>query len=194
MQRANFFSSGNIIYMVFTANNQNITYSEGPYMTNRIYYVALFIVTLIPLAAIFVPSDSRSASTEFRLTKGQTLYVSAYSNIFSGPRKLPFQLATTLSIRNTDLTSSFQVTSIDYFDTDGKLVRRYLEKPLVLGPMASTHVHIEEKDVIGGFGAKYIVRWRADRLMNAPIVECLMIGATSGQGISFVSSGQEIKE
>lgn len=163
-------------------------------MTNRTFMVALILVTIIPLASWLVPSDSRSATNESRLTKGQTLYVSAYSNVFSGPRKLPYQLATTLSIRSTDLSASFQVTSIDYHDTDGKLVRRYLDKPLILKPLATSYVHIEEKDVTGGFGANFIVRWKADRVINAPIVECVMIGATSGQGISFVSSGQEVKE
>jgi hypothetical protein len=132
--------------------------------------------------------------SDVRLSKGQTVYVPAYSNVFTGPRKLPFQLATTLSIRNTDLSASFQVTAIDYYDTSGKLVRRYLDKPQILGPLASIFVHIEEKDTSGGFGANFIVRWSSDKTINTPIIECVMIGATGGQGISFVSSGQEIKE
>jgi len=149
---------------------------------------------LILLAVMAIPDLCRAASSEIRLSKGQTVYVPAYSNVFTGPRKLPFQLATSLSIRNTDPSASLQITAIDYFDTNGKLVRRYLEKPLGLGPLASTLVHIEEKDTSGGFGANFIVKWNSDRVINSPIIECVMIGATSGQGISFVSSGQEIKE
>jgi len=162
----------------------------------RYRYVSLQIIvfTLILLASWLAPPDCWSAASEFRLSKGQTLYVPAYSNIFTGPRKLAFQLAITLSIRNTDLSSSFQVTSIDYYDTDGKLVRHYLDKAIILGALASTYVHIEEKDTRGGFGANFIVRWKADKVINAPIVECVMIGATSGQGISFVSPAQEIRE
>jgi hypothetical protein len=151
-------------------------------------------MVVLTLAAWTAPTCGWTASSEFRLSKGQTVYVPAYSNVFTGPRRLPFPLATTLSIRNTDLSSSFQVTSIGYYDTNGKLVRRYLERPFTLGPLASSYVHIEEKDNSGGFGANFIVRWVADRVINAPIIECVMIGATSGQGISFVSPGQEIKE
>jgi len=55
-------------------------------------------------------------------------------------------------------------------------------------------VHIEQNDVSGGFGANFIVRWDADRIINSPIIECVMIGSTVGQGISFVSSGQVIRE
>lgn len=140
------------------------------------------------------PLPGWTATAPLRLPKGQTVYVPVYSNVFTGPRKLPFQLAATLSIRNTDPSASFRVTTIDYYDTSGKLVRSNLEKPVTLGPLASTFVHIEEKDNSGGFGANFIVRWSADRAINAPIIECVMIGATSGQGISFVTSGQEIKE
>jgi len=154
----------------------------------------LLIATLFSLACAAAPTSGWSASAETRLSKGQTVYVPAYSNVFSGPRRLPLQLATTLSIRNTDPAASFRVTSIDYYDTNGKLVRRHLGKPISLGPLASAYIHIEEKDVSGGFGANFIVRWNAGRLINVPIIECVMIGTTAGQGISFVSPGQEIRE
>jgi hypothetical protein len=162
-------------------------------MQNRTFQL-LLLACLCWLIGGMNPSPGWSAGPEFRQSKGQTLYVPVYSNVFSGPRSHPFPLATTLSIRSTDLSASFRVTSIDYYDTNGKLLRRYQEKPVPIGPLGSTYVHLEEKDVAGGFGAKFIVRWEADRAINAPIVECVMIGATSGQGISFVSVAQEIKE
>jgi hypothetical protein len=161
---------------------------------NRRVFLSATLSVLLWLAWGVAPVCSWAAAPEIRLSKGQTIYVPVYSNVFSGPKKLPFQLAATLSIRNTDLAASFRLTSITYYDTNGKPVRRYLEKPLVVGPLASTYVHIEEKDVSGGFGANFIVRWEADKVINAPIIECVMIGATSGQGISFVSPGQEIRE
>ncbi|NTV49796.1 MAG: DUF3124 domain-containing protein [Geobacteraceae bacterium] len=150
------------------------------------------MLTLI--LALGIPQTGWSQSAEIRLSKGQTIYVPVYSNVFSGPRKRPLQLAATLSIRNTDKSASFRVTAIDYFDTNGKMVRRYLERPTAIGPLATMYVHIEEKDTAGGFGANFIVRWQADSVINAPIIECVMIGATGGQGISFVSPGREIRD
>ena len=163
-------------------------------MRPRKALVVLMLFVLPSLLAWLIPNRGWSASAEFRLAKAQTVYVPAYSNVFTGPKKLPFQLATTLSIRSTDLSASFRVTAIEYYDTNGKLVRRFLERPQSVGPLASTYIHIEEKDISGGFGANFIVRWEADRIINSPIIECVMIGATSGQGISFVSPGQVIKE
>jgi hypothetical protein len=60
--------------------------------------------------------------------------------------------------------------------------------------LASNHIYIKEGDESGGFGANFIVRWESDKEINAPIIETVMIGARSGQGISFISQGQVITE
>lgn len=162
-------------------------------MKNESVFRFLVLAALVLSGIGAAPPSGWSASSEFRSSKGQIVYVPVYSNVFSGPRSRPFPLAATLSMRNTDLSAALRITSIDYFDSNGKLLRRYLEKPLLLGPLASSSVHIEEKDASGGFGANFIVRWEADKVINSPVIECVMIGATGGQGISFVSTGQEIK-
>ena len=163
-------------------------------MWNQGRITGALLAAVLWLSAGMLPTDSWSATADIRLARKQTVYVPVYSNVYSGPRKRPLQLEANLSIRNTDPSAALRITAIDYYDTAGKLVRRYLERPQLLGPLASTDVHIEEKDVSGGFGANFIVRWEADRIINAPVIECVMIGASGGQGISFVSPGQEIRE
>jgi hypothetical protein len=153
----------------------------------------LFFFLIIGLM-VSVTEQAGATTGEIRLSKGQSVYVPAYSNVYSGPKKNPYQLATMLSIRNVDPAAGFKVTSIDYYDNDGRLIRRYLDTPLSIGPLGSYHIYLEEKDSRGGFGANFIVRWSTDKTINAPIIECVMIGATGGQGFSFVSPGQEIRE
>jgi len=126
-------------------------------------------------------------------SKGGTVYVPVYSHVYTGNRALPVNLATTLSIRNTDRTRPITIAVADYYDSSGKPVRRMLKKPVSLAPLASTSIFIEEKDTSGGFGASFLVRWHASGEVSTPIIECLMIGAYSGLGISFVSPGQEIR-
>jgi hypothetical protein len=135
-----------------------------------------------------------SWSAEIRHSKGQTVYVPAYSHVFTGPRANPYNLAITLAVRNTDPANTLTITAIDYHDHNGKLIRRYAASPLGLTPLASSYVHLEEKDTSGGFAPKFIVRWEAPRPVTQPVIEAVMIGATSGQGISFVSQGQVIQE
>jgi hypothetical protein len=159
-------------------------------LRNQICLLSVLIICLVGLAT----ERAWSTTGEIRMSKGQTVYVPAYSNVYSGPKKNPYQLATMLSIRNVDPANGFKVSSIQYFDNDGHPIRRYLEAPLFIAPLGSYHVYLEEKDTKGGFGANFIVRWSTDKTINAPIIECVMIGATGGQGISFISSGQEIRE
>lgn len=135
-----------------------------------------------------------NAFSEVVTKKGQTVYVSAYPHVFMGPRGTVFDLGVTLVIRNTDFRTAITVSSVDYYDTQGRLTRKYLTSPLTISPMASREIHITEKDASGGIGSNFIVRWNADREVNAPIIEAVMIGGKSGQGISFVSEGREISE
>ncbi|HEY4613178.1 MAG TPA: DUF3124 domain-containing protein, partial [Bacteroidota bacterium] len=75
-----------------------------------------------------------------------------------------------------------------------RLVKKYFEQPVILRPLETKFVFISAKDAGGGVGANFIVRWNAEKEINAPIIECLMSGTKSGQGISFVSPGQVIRE
>ncbi|RII27840.1 MAG: hypothetical protein CXR31_06345 [Geobacter sp.] len=151
------------------------------------------VVAVLFSLAMSLSGNHSSIASDYRLAKGQTIYVPVYSNIFSAPRKIPFNLATLLSVRNTDMSASITIVSADYYDTKGKLVRRYYQQPVTLAPLESTSIYIPEDDTVGGSGANFIVKWASIREVNVPIVESLMIGMKSGQGISFVSPGQEIR-
>lgn len=163
-------------------------------MQHHVRSLGVIMAAVLWLSVGLTPAVGWSATADIRLSQKQTVYVPVYSNVFISPRKRPLQLEATLAIRSTDPVASLRITAIDYYDTGGKLVRQHLKRPQLLGPLASTDVHIEERDVSGGFGANFIVRWEADRVINAPVIECVMIGASGGQGISFVSPGQEIRE
>lgn len=145
------------------------------------------MVAFILLAA--VPAASQS-----RLLKGQTIYVPAYSHIYHGDRQQPFQLAVTLSVRNTDPVHAITLVSIDYFDSDGKMLKRYLEKEVKLSGMASAEFIVKESDRTGGLGANFVVVWKSQEKVSEPIAETVMIGTMSQQGISFTSRGRAIKE
>lgn len=127
-------------------------------------------------------------------SKGQTVYVPGYSHIYSGDMARPFYLAVTLSIRNTDPHSAMTITQVDYYDSDGKLLTRYLDKPVNLAPLAATRFIVKESDKSGGSGANFIVTWKAKGQISQPLMESIMISTRAQQGISFTSRGQVIRE
>jgi hypothetical protein len=152
----------------------------------------IYIFLLIFSAGILRPAAG--IADDIRLSAGQTVYVPIYSHIYSGIKGRPFDLAATLSIRNTDPKYPISIVAVKYYDTAGKLVKEYMEVPIKLNALASTRYIITEGERAGGSGANFIVIWKSDKMVNPPIMEGVMIGTQSGQGISFVSRGQVVAE
>ena len=147
--------------------------------------IALLLVLTVP--AVLPAADQIALST------GQTVYVPAYSHIYSGNREQPFLLTVTLSIRNIDPKHPISISKVDYYETQGKLLKPYVEKPVMLKALESTRYIVPQKDKAGGSGANFIVVWTAEKAVNPPIIETVMISTQSQQGISFTSRGQAIR-
>ena len=147
---------------------------------------------LILLSFCFFSPLPLHADEKIGLSDGQTIYVPAYSHIYSGDRERPFLLTVTLSIRNLDPKHQIKITIVDYYETQGKHLKKYLDKPVILNPLDSIRYVIPEKEKSGGSGANFIVEWKSDKFVNPPIVESIMIGTQSQQGISFTSRGRVI--
>lgn len=145
---------------------------------------AILLVLLVP-AFVWGESDNGPSS-------GETLYVPIYSNVYSGPKANPLQLATMLSIHNIDPKYSITILKADYYDSNGKFVESYVKNPVILKSFAHTYFYLKEYDMRGGPGANFIVKWRAEKKVNQPIVEALMFGVRAG--VSFLSTGHTIIE
>lgn len=150
-----------------------------------------YFLTVLSIC-LFLPISLYADEVKVELSKGQRIYVPAYSHIYSGNKERPFLLTVTLSIRNIDPTSIINVTLVDYYETQGKLLKSYIDSPIILKPLESLRYVIPERDKSGGSGANFIVEWHSEKLINRPIIESIMIGAQSQQGISFTSRGREI--
>ena len=125
------------------------------------------------------------------IVEGQTVYVPAYSNVYSDAG-LPILLAVSLNLRSTDPKASVTLTRVDYYDTAGKLLRRYVTSPQRLGPLETKSFIIEKTDYEGGSGANFIVQWRADGPVNPPLIEAVMVGIDPEYSFSFVRSGTSV--
>lgn len=130
---------------------------------------------------------------ETKVIMSQTIYVPIYSHIYHDDQGKIFNLAATLSIRNTDLNNSMIVTAVRYYNSNGNLVTEYLERPIQIEALASTDFVVNSSDSSGGSGANFIVEWVAETQISEPIVEAVMIGTAFQQGISFISPGKVIK-
>jgi len=120
-----------------------------------------------------------------------TIYVPAYSHIYA-MGGTPVLLETTLSVRNTDPERAIIINSINYYDTKGNMVEKFLDGNLELGPLESTEVLVEKRDTRGGSGANFLVKWRADKPVHLPVVQTVMVGSEGDLDISFRSNGRPL--
>lgn len=127
------------------------------------------------------------------LKYNDTIYVPIYSDIYVTSGNQTVLLAATLSIRNTSFTEKIFVSTIDYYNTHGKLVRSYLEKPIAINPMATIDYVIEKEDDTGGSGANFIITLSSDSKDVKPIIQAIMIGTEGNKGFAFTTEGYSIK-
>jgi hypothetical protein len=148
---------------------------------------------LIILAALALAAPALAGRTLNR-SKGQTVYVPVYSHVYQGPKSRPYNLSALLSIRNVDAQKTITIISVKYYNSTGGLVQNYFAQPVTVPPMGTKEVSIMERDTKGGSGANFVVQWEGGTLVSTPVIQAVMIGTASTQGISFVCDGVVIEE
>ena len=110
-------------------------------------YFIVFSIAFLPLTV--------QAESDRALSSGETLYVPIYSNVYAGPKAVTHQLATMLSIHNIDPKHTITISKADYYDSNGKFIESYINKPINLKPFAHTFFYLKEYDTRGGAGCKF---------------------------------------
>ena len=146
-------------------------------------------VTRLPLPQNVVESSPKDRHR----SRGQVLYVPCYSHIYLAAGQ-SYDLAITLSIRNTSRTKTLVVSSVSYYDSSGALVKEYADHEIAVGPLATTEYFVKERDQSGGSGACFLVRWVSEMPMGDPIVEAAMVGSSGSLGVSFLTTARVIEE
>jgi hypothetical protein len=148
---------------------------------------------ILSILTILSAADAIAADLPAKTT-GQSVYVPVYSHIYHGNKEAQLLLSVTLSIRNTDPENSISISVVDYYDSQGKLLKHFIQAPVPLSPLGSERYIIPQNDKSGGSGANFIVIWQAEAPTNPPIIETIMIGTQSQLGISFTSRGQALQK
>ncbi len=133
-------------------------------------------------------------SAEARQAAGQrgVIYVPAHSSVSWGFDRVESEMAITLYIRNVNEKQGIVVHSARYFNSEGKLVRNYVEQPGMLGPMATAGYVVAREDTSGGRGASFLVEWSGAEDGEAPMAEAVMLGQNGNLGISFTTVGRPL--
>jgi hypothetical protein len=133
----------------------------------------------------FVPVDTT------KLNSVQQYYVPVYSSIYGHTGKEQFLLSATLSIRNIGFTDSLYISKIDYYNSEGTLLKKYLDSAVLLKPMASMEVVVESSEKKGGAGANFVVECLGNNILNEPLIQTIM--TTGDLRVGFSAEAVKIK-
>ena len=174
-------------------------------MTKRriISNLSVLIALLVLVACDDAPTETQPLSSsslqpvtgrDLRIVTGQTVYVPAYSEVILHRDTVNIELAVTLAIHNTDLDSPIIIKSVRYYDTDGNMVRDYIDDPIEVSPIATTGFLVSTSDQSGGWGANFVVEWVAESPVFEPIIEAVMVSTQGTRGVSLISLGRVISQ
>lgn len=152
-------------------------------------YVSWMMGVFLFVAVALSPVISAARTMQ----NGQTLYVPAYSYIYHGNKEAKINLTSTLSIRNTSRTENIRILSVEFYNTGGKLLRSYLDEPVVMTPLQTLRYVVKRDDDEGGSGANFILKWDAAKAVDVPIIESIMLGTGSSYGFAFLTQGVPIE-
>ena len=130
-------------------------------------------------------------------TNGRFLCLPIYSHIWHGDvdstnQPMKTLVSVSVSIRNTDPSKPIRITSAQYFDTGGKRLREYIPAPMTIPPMGTYELFIPRSDDTGGSGASFVIAWKSDVSVNAPIVEAFHANLPVGRAVAFTTSARQI--
>lgn len=144
------------------------------------------------LSSATFPPQSLKDSLAF----GQLLYVPVYSEIYSIGHHRTERLSSTLSIRNVNPDEQFYITRLEYYDTEGNILKEInaAELPIKVNSLETKNHVIALYDDRGGVGANFILEWRSSKPIVEPMVETIMISTESNWGLSFTAISKTLKE
>lgn len=123
----------------------------------------------------------------------RSVYVPAYSHVLAGrDSKDQTLLSILLSVRNIDSSEEITLTHVDYYDTSGHRVRRYLDAPRTLRPLETAEFVVERRDDVGGSGANFLVFWEGPTDAHPLLTESVMVGQRGAGFVGFTSRGIEL--
>ena len=128
-------------------------------------------------------------------TPGATVYVPIYSSLYLGLniKKPTVELSATVSVRNVSSIHPIVIDWVRYYDSKGKKIRDYVDKPSELPPLGSVEFVVQRSDASGGPGANFLIHWNGPANVDEPIIEAVMLGQSGSAGISFTSAGRVVK-
>lgn len=125
----------------------------------------------------------------------ETVYVPIYTDVYHIDQSKLFPLTVTLSLRNTSLTDTINIYTVNYYNSEGNQIKQHIKESfmLQLKPLESYELVIDKMTYSGDTGANFIIEYSSPENLSPLLVQALMINTSGQQGLSFITEGKIIK-
>ncbi|TAJ12324.1 DUF3124 domain-containing protein [Marinilabiliaceae bacterium JC017] len=122
-------------------------------------------------------------------------YVPVYAEVYHIDQSKLFPLTATLSLRNTSLHDTLYIAKVDYYNTTGDLITRFLNEKavLTLKPLESYDLVVAGDALEGGTGANFMVEWGRLGGSAELLIQAVMVSTSGQQGLSFITEGKVVE-
>jgi hypothetical protein len=139
--------------------------------------------------------EENQSGNNVKYLSGEIVYVPVYPTAFYSKDFKTYDLIATLNIRNTSLENSIRINKIEYYNTNGNLIKTYIEnESIILKPLQTVQLIIQDDNKNSDKGSDVIVEWASESAVSSPIVEATMVSASGQVGLSFITTGKVIKQ
>ena len=151
------------------------------------------VLWLIAMMTLGFSLVTGGAAAEVKLVKGQTLYIPSPTSFVAGTYS--FDVRATVYIHNTDPTNAITITGIDFYNSGGKLMEKYVTQPVKLNALAATRVNVKQPlEGEDGMAAHFVIQWQSEHKVVEPLINGWLTGVSGTRGFSFTSYPRIIQE
>jgi len=182
-----------------TGQNQNNKQALGMAILGGFAFVLLLLLIMYLGKQLRTIEDElihRSIETTYGIdiAEGQVVYVPIYSHIETDTAKT-YPLYSILGIRNSDPERNIIITSANFYDGRGNLVKEFLDADLELTPFDTRTFFVNKRKIRdGSSAANFIITWKSDAPVYEPIIDAVMYGSHEGMSITFKSVGRPLTQ
>jgi len=156
----------------------------------KIFSRLLWLIGMMTLGFSLVAGG---AAAEVKLVKGQTLYIPSPTSFMAGTYS--FNVRATVFIHNADPNNAINITGIDFYNSGGKLVEKYVTQPVKLNALAATRVNVKQPlEGEDGMAAHFVIQWQSEHKVVEPLLNGWLTAVSGTRGFSFTTYPRIIRE
>ncbi len=138
--------------------------------------------------------DKETFDDKIDIESSNSYYLPIYSNLFIDEQIKDLALSINVSIRNSSLKDTIEVSKVNYIDIQGKRIKRFLKEKVMLSPLSTVFYKVDSNNFKKQKGGAFLIEINGieEESKSLPLINAVMVGEYSNKAFSFSTKGYKI--